>query len=563
MARIFFPLLLLTAVIVFTFADTTKNQFVNWDDQSEITENVHFNPVTLAGLQWNWSNTQLSLYMPITYMVWGGVAEFAHRENGQLQPKAFHVLNLCLHLICIMLVFGLIIQLWKCILPALIGALVFAVHPLQVEPVAWASGMYTLLSTAFSLAAIIAYVAAVSSRPKASLYWLATLFYILALLSKAASVSVPLAAMVIDVLILRRPLRKSFWSLVLWLLLGIPIVLIATHFQDVSVIAVHPIWTRPIVALDATGFYLRKIILPTHLIPDYGRNPNWVILHPMPVMASVATAIAALLLAYSARRNAAWVTAGLGFLLAGVLPYLGLTAFDFQYVSTVADRYAYFGMAGVALLAAGAVARSRWALAGLVIAIAVWVPISRSQVQQWHDTRSLFSHTLKVNPQSLVSHNVFGFLAAQDGDFSKAGTEYKAGLKIWPEDTTIHFNLANLYLRHRAKNAIEQRQLFDDALEHYGLAVKFQPRNVQYRNGLAAALAQSGHSQEAYLQWRQVLAQDPAYTDAHNNLADLLVNVGRLDEAKSEYLAALRTDPKNQHATDRLKQLVKPTTMPQ
>jgi tetratricopeptide (TPR) repeat protein len=370
--------------------------------------------------------------------------------------------------------------------------------------------------------------------------------------------------MVIDLLILRRPFRKSIRSLSLWIILAIPIVLIAKSFQDVSSLKIPPPWTRPVVALDAMGFYLRKIVLPIHLIPDYGRNPTWVLLphNRLPVAVSVATALFAILLAYAARRNAAWITASLGLLLAGIAPYLGLTTFDFQYVSTVADRYAYFGMVDIALLAAGAAIRSRWAMTGILVGIVLCIPISRAQADRWNNTKSLFDYTLKTNPNSLVSKNVFGYLAAKAGNFKQAEADYQAGLQIWPEDATIQFNLGNLYMAQLAKNATERQQLLDKAIEHYSLATQYQPRFVLYRNSLAAALARANRLAEAYDQWKTTLEIDPAYIDARNNLADILAANGKADEARSEYHAVLRIDPDNHHALDGLIKLANDDVAP-
>jgi tetratricopeptide (TPR) repeat protein len=583
-ARVLLPLLFLTLIVIVTFGGAIKNSFVNWDDQKEISENPHFNPVTLHSLAWNWNHTELSLYMPVTYMVWGGVAKLAGRDN----PRAFHALNVVLHLICTGLVFALILQLWRRTVPALIGALVFAVHPLQVEPVAWASGMYTLLSTVFSLAAILAYVGSATRKstsvPSAFVqpvllsandpgfettveiratgrailfFWIATFFYILALLTKAASVSVPFAALVIDVLILGRPLQTSIRSLMLWMLLAIPIVFIAKSFQDVTSISVPSLWARPVVALDAIGFYLSKIILPMHLIPDYGRNPAWVMRHGIAVMVSAGAAIMAILLAFIVRRNAAWITAGLALLLAGIGPYLGLTAFDFQYVSTVADRYAYLGMVGIALLAAGAAMRSRLAMVVIVLVVIVCIPVSRRQVSRWADTDTLFNYTLKVNPVSLVSHNVFGYLAAKRGEFKTAESNYKQGLDVWPQDATVHFNLANLYFRQASKSPSQRNQLLNQALEHYSLAVKYQPNYPDFRNGLAATLASVFQLNAAEAQWQVVLSQDPTDVNARNNLADMLANMGRIGQAREQYQAVLQVDPDNAHATHSLRDLAR------
>ena len=566
--QILLSILLLTATVLGTFAGSCKNDFVNWDDQNEILENPHFNPVTLVGLGWNWTHTQLSLYMPVTYMVWGATAAIAPRDAaGFLKAPAFHALNLGLHLLCTLLVFGVILQLWKIPLPALVGAMVFAVHPMQVEAVAWASGMYTLLSSALSLAALLAYIAHVQRRlalpavRSVGFFWLATLLYLLALLTKAASVSLPLFAIVIDVLLLKRPLRRAFWSMAFWIVLAIPIVQLAKSFQDVSVITVPPVWLRPAVALDAIGFYLVKIMCPLHLIPDYGRNPAWVMQHGSTTLLAIAFAIVAITAALFSLRKNAWVAAGMGILLAGIGPYLGLTAFDFQYVSTVADRYVYFGMMGVALIAAGAIlqpgTRRNAALLLLSVAFCIWIPLSMRQVHYWRDTSSLFNHTLEVNSNSLVAHNVFGFLAARRGDFPAAENEYLAGIRVWPEDALIHFNLGNLYLKQRQISPVERQRMLEQAIEHYSRAVQYQPQMTDYRNSYAAALELSGQHDQAYAEWMRVLAQDAGgYIDARNNLADMLANNGKPAEARVQYNIVLKISPGNPHAMEHLRMLV-------
>jgi tetratricopeptide (TPR) repeat protein len=557
--RMILSLLILTGTVIFTFGGVIDNQFLNWDDQAEIFDNTHLNPVTWEGLAWNWTNTQMTLYMPVTYTVWGGVASIAPRDaDRHLQPRAFHALNLCLHLVCAWLVFGLIVQLWKRILPALIGALLFAVHPIQVEAVAWASGMYTLLSAALSLLAIIAYLTYSAERGKARFFWLATLLFVLAMLSKAASVSVPVMIIALDVLVRGRSFKRSLLPMALWCLIALPIVIAAKHFQDLGSITLPPVWTRPIIALDAMGFYLRKILLPVHLIPDYGRNPAWVVRHAIPVLISVAIAMVAIIIAFAARKKAAWITAGLSLMFAGVLPYLGLTAFDFQYVSTVADRYAYVAMIGAALLAAGAAARSRAASGLLLITILVWIPLSRAQCRHWHDTRRLFSFVLAVNPDSLVSHNIFGYFEAQQDRFDPARAHYLKALQVWPEDAVIHFNLGNLDLRQAAKQPADRQQLLDDAIEHFSLAVKYAPpRFSMYRNALGVALAQQGNLQAAFNEWSRTIADDPNCVDAHNNLADLLAGNGNIPSARSHCAAVLRLDPHNAHALAQLRKMEK------
>jgi Tfp pilus assembly protein PilF len=376
-------------------------------------------------------------------------------------------------------------------------------------------------------------------------FFIATFFYLLALFTKAASVSLPIAAGAIDLFILGRPLRKVIRSLSLWIIIAIPMVVLAKHYQDVSAIALPPIWGRSIVALDAIGFYLAKVIFPGRLIPDYGRNPAWVMQHFDTAILSVIAAVIVLIFAWRMRKRSVWISAGFAFFLAGVGPYLGLAAFDFQYVSTVADRYAYFGMVGVALLAAGACMRSKAVTGVLIFAIVAGAMMSHRQAMRWHDSQSLFGYTLTVNPQSLLSHNIFGYLAARAGRDEQAETEYKKALQVWPEDAVIHFDLGNLYVKQRPELALQQ----------YALAVKYQPHFAVYRNGLAASLARLNRPQEAYIQWRQAAFDDPSYVDPHNNLGDLFLNLDRPEDARREYQSALQIDPQNAHAQAKLKEI--------
>ncbi len=548
--------LVLTVVIFAVFAQSLQHQFVDWDDRNEIFGNEHFNPVTVQSLAWNWSHTQLTLYMPVTYMVWGAVAAVAPRDSsGVLDPAAFHLLSVVLHLICSVLVFLLLRQLWRYDLPALAGALVFATHPLQVEAVAWASGMYTLLSTALCLTALIAYVAHVNRTPAPGvarrmpwLYLVATLLYVIALLCKAASVSLPVVTAVVDFVILGRPLAKVVRSLLPWLILAIPVVLLAKSFQDLTNVPAPAAWLRPLVAVDALGFYVTKLAFPSGLIPDYGRTPDWVLTHWRSLCGTAGIAVFVLCVAYVARFRMKSVTAGVGVLAAGLFPYLGLTTFDFQYVSTVADRYAYFGMVGVAILVCGAATHDRRAAFVALSLSVVFAVASEKQSRWWSDTDMLFNHTLAVNPRSLISHNVLGYQAAHSGRPVEAEQWYQGALAIWPADATIWFNLGNLHVdQNPARAAAEYRQ-----------AVNYLPANPSFHKNLAAALARSGDPAGAVEQYRAAIRLDPSDVGTHYGLASLLEGFGDTSGARSEYHAVLRLNPDHSGAKASLRRLASP-----
>src|SRR5258708_7458981 len=176
-------ILILLAIAVGTYWPVLRNDFVDFDDQTEIYQNPDFNPVTLHGLAWNWRHTRMTLYMPLTYTTWGAVADVAPRDDrGVLEAWPFHLLNLGLHAACVVLMFLLLQHLGTATTPAAVGAIAFAIHPIQTEAVAWASGMYTLLGAALSLSALLLYVMAGRDCGArwAWLYGGATLLYIAA-----------------------------------------------------------------------------------------------------------------------------------------------------------------------------------------------------------------------------------------------------------------------------------------------------------------------------------------------------------------------------------------------
>ncbi|HSV15634.1 MAG TPA: tetratricopeptide repeat protein [Tepidisphaeraceae bacterium] len=509
-------ILVLLGIVLGTYWPVLRNQFVDFDDQTEIYQNPDFNPVTARRVAWNWSHTRMTLYMPLTYTVWGGVAAISPREaHGTLTAWPFHALNLALHAACVLLVFLLLRQLGMTTISAAFGAAVFAVHPMQTEAIAWASGMYTLLGAALALGAMIVYLrSGDGSRSRASrvaLYALATAMYVAALLSKAAMAATPLVAIAIDLLVLRRRPRRTIIAMLPWIILSLVAAFVARSFQSAAQVAHVSLPGRALVALDAIGFYVGKLLWPAQLAPDYGRNPNWVMHHLASAAIAAVGALVLLLLAISLAKRGRWWSAGIFIFVAGLSPYLGLVPFDFQPVTTVADRYAYFGIIGVALLAALA-ARWRSGRILLVAALLIWSMLSWRQADRWHDSQRLFEHTLSVNPDSIVAQTVLAFEARRDGRFNEAEQRYLRVLQIWPDDAAALFNLGNLYL---ATNRLPQ------AVEMFDRATRALPSNAQMHNNYGVALARLGDRAAAARQFQAAIDLNPDWPDPRRSLAKL------------------------------------------
>jgi hypothetical protein len=243
-------LILLSTAVGVTFIPVLRHGFVNWDDQAQLYQNPDFNPPTVAKVMRYWREPHMQLYLPLTYSVWGVVAAAAYEVDApdgvHLKPVWFHVTNLIVHVAAVLFCFLLLRRLTGEEIAAALGAALFGLHPLMVEPVAWASALYTLLSGALGLAALWQYVVyaqrdAAGEPGRARPLVIATIAFILALLAKPSAVVIPLMATAVDVLLIRRPLRRMAPVVACWLLAAAPIAVVARNVQPRAAGAGYPV----------------------------------------------------------------------------------------------------------------------------------------------------------------------------------------------------------------------------------------------------------------------------------------------------------------------------------
>jgi protein O-mannosyl-transferase len=415
-----------------------------------IYDNSNITQGRLDGLarQWNWRDPNaFNLYDPLVYTTWwllahAGKIQTPDALGATINPQVFHAANLIVHWLAACVVLEILTSIGLGGWPGFAGALLFAVHPLQTEAVAWAAGMKDLLGGFFALAAIWRYLAAAKTRAaRRNNLIVASVLCLAALLSKPSAVVVPLIVVSFDVILFRRPVRRNLPWIGLWVLMAAAAAAINVSIQPAGArLKPWPIWSRPLIAGDALSFYLCKLVLPIHLSFDYGRTPLAMLndpwLHTSLYWSWIFPAIVALFV-WWLRRPVVTVAALVFFL--GVLPVLGLVPFAYQYFSTVADRYVYVPMLGVAMAAAWVLARVGnrvvWCAAGAVIA--VLMSLSFLQAGVWKDTDTLYARALSLNPTN-GTHYLFvaeyeekeaelalrrTTLAIQQGDAEKAHAE--------------------------------------------------------------------------------------------------------------------------------------------
>ena len=403
--------ILIVAAVLLTFSPLFTAEFVRWDDPYTIHHNPRLNPPSVDHLAYYWRHAELGLYIPLTYTVWSGLAALAHVEPDAsgiaLNPWIFHTANILLHTLAGLAAFELLLRLLRNPPAACIGALVFSLHPVQVESVAWISGLKDILCGLLSLSAIWQYLIAIESpdkRRRTIMLALATFTNLLALLAKPSAIVVGPICITLDVLLLRRSLQSALKSTAPMLLLAIPFAVIARLAQDVHNVVPTPPWFRPILACDALTFYLAKIALPLHLGIDYGLTPRYFQAHAMSYVLPLIPILIGLMLWKTRHRLAGAVA--IIFLLA-LLPVLGLSTFQFQQFSAVTDHYLYLAMFADRARRRRAV-RTAAKQAGHPHRIAHHRRLgakSFAQSRTWHDDFTLFPHALAVNPQSSVACN--------------------------------------------------------------------------------------------------------------------------------------------------------------
>jgi protein O-mannosyl-transferase len=522
------------AVVGTLYLRSVQHEFVLIDDGLHLSENPYLNPPSFANILHFWKTPYQGLYIPVTYTFWGLITRVAGND-----PKVFHLVNILLHATNTALVFFLISRLCTS-LPwiSFLGALFFAVHPVQVESVAWISGTKDTLSGFFALLCLLSIY---RSRPVA---WLATVFYLLAILSKPSVLILPLL-----VIILNRYWKKLPWKEnrlpLFWLALSLPFLYLTRISQPMQQIHFIPqIWTRVFIAGDALVFYLAKVLFPFFLVADYARKPQVVLGH---VWGYVGVFFLALLVLWMRKRSPRFKT--LFFLFAiSLLPVWGLVPFHYQFFSTVADRYLYLSLLFPALGIA-ALLHSRWQkilfvpIAGILLGLTL---LTNRQVMVWRNNFTLFTHLVRVNPHSLMGQNNVGSVYESMERFDEAAYHYQMALELDPQSLPALYNLGRI--RGRQGRYQESIALLEKLMKiDRGVGEAHYTLGIVYR--AAGDLPRS-------LMHLQIATQiNPKLARTHYELGVTLVALDKVKEAKRALQETLEIEPQNQKARDILAKL--------
>jgi tetratricopeptide (TPR) repeat protein len=558
-----------------------------WDDEAHVTRS---GLQSLAGLGRIWTDVHATQqYYPLLHSAFW----LEHRLWGDA-TLGYHLLNVLLHATAAWL---FILVLRRLAVPgSILAGLLFALHPVCVESVAWISEQKNTLSLVFYLLATLAYLGFDEDRGRPAgrrAYRLATLLFVLALLTKSVTATLPAALLVLAWW--RRGTigwRRDVVPLLPWFLLAAASGLFTSWVERTIGGAQGAAFDltlgqRCLLAGRILWFYLGKLLWPTHLALIY---PRWDVPAMGPAWApGLAAALAVTAGLWVLRRRtraplAAWL------LYVGTLfPALGFfNVYPFLF-SYVADHFQYQATLGVfAALAAGATVLLRgapqaaqatgWAvLACFLSGLAL---LSNADSEAFADPHALFAATLAENPSAWLAHDNLGLWDKDHGNVPQAMREFDAALRLHPDYPQAHNNLGLCYeaqgdfarateefrtaIRLKPDLAAAHNNLgsalsktqdsLDGAIAEFREAVRLLPEFAAAHGNLGAALLRSpDHLGEAIAEFREAVLLEPNRPEAHASLGDALSDApDRLAEAEEEYQASLRLDPRNAQVRNNL-----------
>jgi tetratricopeptide (TPR) repeat protein len=576
---------LLTFII---YLPSLRNEFVNWDDDAYVYINPNIRSFDSAFFNWAFSNFYSNNWHPLTwishaldYAIWG------------LNPMGHHLTNNILHVINTLLVVLLVVKLFEAVrsvsahnsphppvslrggtedtgvisgTPALITAattgLLFGLHPIHVESVAWVSERKDLLCATFFLLSVMVYMQFITpSSPSIGKrgwrsrrnYILSLLFFALALMSKPMAVSLPFVLLILDWYPFERiksvrtfitAIAEKLPFIALTLVSSVLTILAQKSGGAMSMMGFLPLSARMLVAVKSLIEYLWKMIFPYDLSPYYPYPSNFSLFSreffPAILIASCITVLCLYFIRKQKALPALW-----GYYVATLIPVLGIIQVGGQ---SMADRYAYLPSLGPFILIGLATAwlfgilRSRnkggniLTLCGLAAALSLVFGISYltvAQISVWEDSIHLWSFVIKKEPDRVaLAYYNRGNVLIDEGRFHEAVEDFNKAIAL----------RGDYYEYIGRGTAFWELGQLDKALTDFDKAISVNPFfRTYYTRGIFFDTI--GKSEKAIIDYNQAITQNPAYVEAIIRLGILYGKLGSIDRAIDNFDRAIAVSP--------------------
>ncbi len=579
------------ALVTFiVYLPALQNKFVNWDDDSYVYNNSFIRSLDAQLLKAAFTEFHLANRHPLTwfshaldYAIWG------------LNPLGHHLTNNIFHALNTFIVVFLIMRLMEVFrenngpsrpflenrtirITGLATGLLFGLHPLHVESVAWVAERKDLLCAFFFLLTILTYTYYVSeldtrasdnyaARFFNKKYLFTIGFFVLSVLSKPMAVTLPIVLLILDWYLFRRIQNlKAFWTtlieklpfLALTLISSILTILAQKSGGAINSIEDLPLSSRVIVAAKSLIAYLLKIILPINLVPYYP-YPQRVSLLSLEYIIPILIAAVISLTCIAVMQKQKLYMAVWSYYVVTLMPVLGIVQTGGQ---SMADRYAYLPSVGpffiIALLSAkvfeglavikrrGLILKTASYFSALMM-LAFLIYVTKEQIGIWRNSFIFWNYVIEKEPGRVPhAHYNLGNEYSSKGLFDMAIEQYRIALRLKPDYIGAYNNLGNIY---------SFKGQLDMAIEQYRIALSLQPAYADGHYNLGCTYLDKGLLDLAIEQYRIALSLKPDYANAHYNLGKCYLNKGFKDMARKEFELELTINPDNNAAQQILKSL--------
>jgi Tfp pilus assembly protein PilF len=546
--------LFLVIAILAVYWQTNYHEFINFDDSSYILQNQHVqNGLTSESISWAFGFADIAYWHPLTWLshmldcqIYGLIPGMHHRTS-----LIFHIVNSILLFFVLQKMTG---ALWK---SAFVAAL-FALHPINVESVAWVAERKNLLSTFFWMLTMLAYVY-YTRHPNLYRYFLTLLLLMLGLMAKPMLVTLPFVLLLLDYWPLGRLRQQSTFNLILEKIPFFALSAVSAYISSLSVqlygIVVStelvPMKLRLANALVSYVKYIEKMIWPKNLAVFYpfpDTLPIWQVFGAGLFLVSISSLV---LLNF---RKKPYLCIGWLWFLGTLIPVIGLKQAGLW--PAIADRWAYVPLIGIFLIISWGIPElvSKWrhkkiglALAATVLLL-VLMTVTWLQVRCWTNSVSLFKHTFEVTANNYITHFKLGEALTELDKTEEAISHYREVLRLKPSYALAHHNLGVILADQGRTN---------EAMNHYIAALTMNPKLERTHNNLGTILNSKGERDKAIEHFFYALRLNHDFAEAYNNIGVVLALKGKFNGAIVFFRIALQIKPDYPQAQNNLKNALK------
>ncbi len=577
-------ILFLIVVTGISFLGITENGFISYDDPGYVIRNANIQKgISPETIFWSLTATIQSNWHPLTWLSHA----FDYSLFG-LNPAYHHATSLCIHILNAVLLFLLLVELTNATWQSAFVALVFAIHPLHVESVAWVSERKDVLSGFFGILTIRAYVR-YSRSQRIVWYIVALVLFALGLMAKPMLVTLPFVLLLLDYWPLQRftitkerkaQMKRSVIEKILFIVLSIGSSITTYWVQSrggaMAISDNLPMMARIANSIVAYGKYILKAFVPTDLAIFYPHPGNGYDVTNI-VLSGIILALITLVV-WKQRTSQPYLITGWLWFMGMLVPVIGLVQVGLQ---SMADRYMYLPMIGLTFMVAWGVppllkkisSRQVVIISGCVLITVLMMYQTRAYVSYWKNSTLLFTHVLEVTTDNHVAQTNLGVEFADSGKNAEAVVYLREAFRLKPNEILVRSNLAKslLALGHyeealqhynwilprvtpdprlhlRMADALSFQGKTNEAIEHFKAAIALDSSDTYPQCQLAELYAETGNYPEASGICNRILLQKPTNSDAHRVLGIIAGRQQLFNEALHEFSEAIKLDSANGNA---------------